>query len=102
MNEELRVKCARVKNLTLSSRNKPDCSYDNYSDYCEICQDFRIILKALRIILKRSRKIILKTVQSRSKGLFGTALLHKSQLSFMNFTAEQLSFEVAEFLKVFG
>jgi hypothetical protein len=36
------------------------------------------------------------------KGLFGTALLHKSQLSFMNFTAEQLSFEVAEFLKVFG
>jgi hypothetical protein len=37
-----------------------------------------------------------------SKGLFGTALLHKSQLSFMNFTAEQLCFEVVEFLKVFG
>jgi hypothetical protein len=39
---------------------------------------------------------------SPSKGLFGTALLHKLQLSFMNFTAEQLSFKVAEFLKIFG
>jgi hypothetical protein len=39
---------------------------------------------------------------SAPKDLFGTALLHRSQLSFMNFTAEQLSFEVAEFLKVFG
>jgi hypothetical protein len=37
-----------------------------------------------------------------TKGLFGSALFHKSQLSFTNFTAEQLSFEVAEFLKLFG
>jgi hypothetical protein len=40
--------------------------------------------------------------QPVTKALFGTALLHKNQLSFMNFIAEQLSFEVAEFLKVFG
>ncbi|RLN03679.1 hypothetical protein C2845_PM13G07990 [Panicum miliaceum] len=40
MNKELRVKCARVKNLTLPTGNKPDCSYDDYSDYCENYQDF--------------------------------------------------------------
>ncbi|OEL38199.1 hypothetical protein BAE44_0000783 [Dichanthelium oligosanthes] len=61
MDEELRVKCARVKNLTLPTRTNRTVVILFILTVAMV-----IILKAVRIILKAMR-IILKTVRSRSK-----------------------------------